>query len=120
MHFLDYRDEGSEVNIQLADVYPCCPMTIRPLGNLLEEPLIALLDRCAEHPAFQALNRGRPEAMGECFGISEEEGCRRSAELGNHCLWCDEFFTQHAPDLLWQGASRDDDLEEELPSARGG
>ena len=24
---------GSEVNIQLADVYPCCPMTVRPLGS---------------------------------------------------------------------------------------
>src|SRR5574337_1823428 len=33
--FLDYRAEGSEVNIQLADVYPCCPMTCRPIGSLL-------------------------------------------------------------------------------------
>jgi hypothetical protein len=102
--FLDYRNPGSEVNIQLADVYPCCPMTCRPLGNLLEGPLVALLDRCAQNPVYQALNQGRPEAMGESLGIPEEEGFRRSQTLGNHCLWCDEFFTEYAPELLYQGA----------------
>jgi organic radical activating enzyme len=102
-HFLDYHDPGSEVNIQLADVYPCCPMTCHPLGNLLEEPLIAMLDRCQDHPAFRALNAGRPEAMGESLGITEDEGFRRSLALGNHCLWCDEFFTKHATDLLHRG-----------------
>lgn len=97
--FLDYRAPGSEVNVQLADVYPCCPMTCRPIGSLLSEPLLAILDRCARHPVYRALNRGRPEAMGESLGISEAEGIRRTRELGNHCLWCDEFFSQHAPDL---------------------
>lgn len=101
--FLDYHRAGCEVNLQLADVYPCCPMTCRPIGNLLEERLIALLDRCREHPVFQALNEGRPEALGEFMGISEEYGFQRSRELGNHCLWCDEFFTKHAR-LLHQGA----------------
>jgi hypothetical protein len=102
--FLDYRDgEGCEVNIQLADVYPCCPMTCRPIGSLLNEGLLPMLDRCAQHPVYRALNEGRPEAMGEYLGISEAEGFRRSQELGNHCLWCDEFFTKHAPDLLYQG-----------------
>jgi hypothetical protein len=24
--------------------------------------------------------------------------------LGNHCLWCDEFFERHAPELLHHGA----------------
>ena len=38
--------------------------------------------------------------MGESLGIDEAEGTRRSRELGNHCLWCDEFFTKHAPELL--------------------
>jgi organic radical activating enzyme len=101
--FLDYRGQGCEVNVQLADVYPCCPMTCRPIGSLLSEPLLAILDRCAQHPVYRALNEGRPEAMGEYLGISEEEGFRRSAELGNHCLWCDEFFTKYAPDLLYIG-----------------
>jgi hypothetical protein len=101
--FLNYREPGCEVNVQLADVYPCCPLTCRPIGSLFEEPLLAILNRCAGHPVYRALNEGRPEAMGEYLGISEEEGFRRSAELGNHCLWCDEFFTRHAPDLLHSG-----------------
>lgn len=92
------------MNIQLADVYPCCPMTCRPIGSLLGESLIAMLDRCRQHPVYQALNEGRPEAMGETFGISESEGFARSKALGNHCLWCDEFFTKHAPDMLLPGA----------------
>ncbi len=101
--FLDYRAAGCEVNLQLADVYPCCPMTCRPMGSLLTEPLIAILDRCAPHPVYRALNEGRPDKMGEFLGITEEEGFRRSRELGNHCLWCDEFFTKHAPELLSHG-----------------
>jgi len=103
-NFLDYRGTGCEVNVQLSDVYPCCPMTCRPLGSLRNEPLIAMLDRCAGHPVFRALNAGRPEAMGESLGVSEAEGLRRSRELGNQCLWCDDFFTRHATDLLMPGA----------------
>lgn len=102
-NFLNYLEPGCEVNVQLSDVYPCCPMTCRPLGDLQHEPLIAMLDRCREHPAYRALNEGRPEAVGEFAGISEAFGTRRSKELGNHCLWCDEFFTKYAPDLLAHG-----------------
>lgn len=104
-NFLEYRGEGCEVNVQLADVYPCCPMTCRPIGDLRAEPLIAMLDRCAAHPVYRALNEGRPERMGEYLGISEAEGRRRSEALGNHCLWCDEFFARHAPELLHHGAT---------------
>jgi hypothetical protein len=103
-NFLEYRGQGCEVNVQLADVYPCCPMTCRPIGDLRAEPLIAMLDRCAAHPVYRALNEGRPEKMGEYMGIDEAEGTRRSRELGNHCLWCDEFFTVHAPELLARDA----------------
>lgn len=104
-NFLNYRGEGCEVNVQLADVYPCCPMTCRPLGSLLDEPLLAILDRCAAHPVYQALNQGRPEAMGQALGINEEYGRQRTRDLGNHCLWCDEFFTKHAPQLLMRGGT---------------
>jgi len=103
-NFLDYDQAGSEVSVQLADVYPCCPMTCRPIGNLLSESLFDMLNRCREHPVYQALNRGMPEAMGESMGIDEAYGRQRSQELGNHCLWCDEFFVKHAPDLLMPGA----------------
>jgi len=102
--FLDYHEPGSEVNIQLSDVYPCCPMTFRPIGNLLDESLVDILDRCRAHPVFRALNDGRPESMGESLGISEAFGFQRSRELGNHCLWCDEFFARYAPELLAPGA----------------
>ncbi len=101
--FLDYHEPGNEINVQLADVYPCCPMTFKPIGSLLEENLIDMLDRCKEHPVFRALNEGMPEKMGEYLGISEEEGFKRSAALGNHCLWCDEFFAKYAPELLYGG-----------------
>lgn len=103
-NFLNYNDKACEVNIQLSDVYPCCPMTFRPLGSLLNESLIEMLDRCRQHPVFQALNEGRPEAMGETFGLTEEFGFQRTRELGNHCLWCDEFFAKYAPELLAAGA----------------
>ncbi|MHB1562188.1 MAG: radical SAM protein [Isosphaeraceae bacterium] len=119
--FLDYRGEGCEVNVQLDDVYPCCPMTCRPIGRLRDEPLTAILDRCAGHPVFQALNEGRPEAMGESLGIGEVQGFRRSRELGNHCLWCDEFFTRHAPDLLVHGSRTERgtvDLDVDIESLR--
>jgi hypothetical protein len=109
--FSDYLETGSEIIIQLTHVYPCCPMTVRPIGDILEEPLVPLLDRCAEHPAFQAINRGRPEALGSWMGISEEQAQERNAALGNLCLWCDEFFSQHAPDLLWEGGWRDEEME---------
>jgi len=79
------------------------PGACRPIGDLLAEPLIAMLDRCARHPVYRALNEGRPERMGEYLGIGEDVGIRRSRELGNHCLWCDEFFTRHAPELLHHG-----------------
>jgi hypothetical protein len=103
-NFLEYRGEGCEVSVQLADVYPCCPMTCRPIGDLTSEPLIAMLDRCAQHAVYRALNDGRPEKIGEYLGISEADGSRRTRELGNQCLWCDEFFTKHAPELLRHGA----------------
>jgi len=57
----------------------------------------------AETPVFQALNQGTLEAMGVSLGIREAFGQKRSRELGNHCLWCDEFFSVHAPDLLNRG-----------------
>ena len=103
-NFLDYHQSGSEVNIQLADVYPFCPMIYRPIGNLPEEPLIEQLERCQQHPVYQALNQGHLETMGETLGLSDKYGFNRSRELGNHCLWCDEFFTKYAPHLLQQDA----------------
>jgi hypothetical protein len=102
LNFLNYRERYSEINLQIEDVYPCCPMTIAPIGSLLDAPLIDILDQCAQHPVFQSLNEGNPEDMGTSFGVSEVYGRERSDALGNHCLWCDEFFQQHAPSLLYK------------------
>jgi len=103
-NFLNYQTLDCSINVQLSDVYPCCPMTCRPLGDLLEEPLIGMLQRCGAHPVYRALNEGCPEKMGEYLGLDEAYGRQRTRSLGNHCLWCDEFFTKHAPDLLHQGS----------------
>jgi organic radical activating enzyme len=101
-NFLDYHSLDCQVNIQLADVYPCCPMTCRPLGDISSEPLLPMLDRLATHPVFQILNQGKPEKLAEYLNLPESHGRERSHALGNHCLWCDEFFTRHAQDLLHQ------------------
>ncbi|MGH9721611.1 MAG: radical SAM protein [Bryobacteraceae bacterium] len=93
--FLNANGEGSEVNIQLAAVYPCCPMTVRPIGDLRHESLEAILDRCRDNPVYQALNRGRPEEMGVHMGLSAGYADERTRALGNCCLWCDEFFLKH-------------------------
>ena len=95
VNFLETNSQGSEVNIQLAAVYPCCPMTVRPLGDLRLEALETILDRCRSNPVYRALNRGRPEEMGVHLGISVEHARERTRALGNCCLWCDEFFTVH-------------------------
>jgi hypothetical protein len=79
-------------------------MTFRPIGSLLQESLTAILDRCRNHSVFAALNEGRPEALGESLGLSEEFGYERSRQLGNHCLWCDEFFAKYAPEILLSGS----------------
>ncbi|HEX8341749.1 MAG TPA: hypothetical protein VF624_12640, partial [Tepidisphaeraceae bacterium] len=103
-NFLNYMAPECSVSVQLADLYPCCAMTCRPIGNLGRESLTDIIDRCATHPVFRALNEGKPEKMGEYLGLTEEHGHARSQALGNHCLWCDEFFVQHAPELLEQKA----------------
>ena len=95
MNFLEAEGDGSEVNVQLAAVYPCCPMTVRPIGDLRHEKLDEILRRCAENPVYMALNRGRPEEMGVHLGVSVEQALERTRVLGNCCLWCDEFFTLH-------------------------
>lgn len=103
---------GSEVNIQLAAVYPCCPMTVRPVGDLRTESLESILDRCRDNPVYEALNRGRPAEMGIHLGISEAAARARIEALGNECLWCDEFFLKHyrnpaEPESAIPGGRRD-------------
>lgn len=98
--FLDHGFEGSEVSIDPSgDVYPCCLKTRRPLGNLVEEPLLPILDSLAEDPVFQALHAGQPQRMGLSLGISEaafSDLCQTRTPGGlpyqNLCIGCDRVF----------------------------
>jgi hypothetical protein len=50
--------------------------------------------------------------------LSEAYGVERTAALGNHCLWCDEFFAQHAPELLSSGGRTERGLVDLQVSAK--
>ena len=99
LRFLEHRYNGSEVSIDPSgEVFPCCLKTRAPIGNLLEDDLIAILDSLAEEPAYQAISAGHPERMGRAYGWSEErflEACRTTTPKGepyvNLCIGCDRF-----------------------------
>ena len=99
LNFLNHRFSGSEVAIEpTGDVYPCCLKTRHPLGNLTEERLIDIIDSVATHPAFQAINLGRPDRMGVSLGWSVEHFLARSEAktpkgevYRNLCIGCDAF-----------------------------
>ncbi|WP_035692035.1 radical SAM protein [Azospirillum halopraeferens] len=97
--FLRHGQAGSEVAVDpTGAVYPCCLKTATPLGSLLEEPLTAILDSLAGHPAFEALSAGRPDRMGLTFGWSVEDFVQASKTttpdgrpFANLCIGCDRF-----------------------------
>jgi hypothetical protein len=84
-----------EISIQLWKINPCCPGTKDPLGDARTEKVADVIARVANNPIFQALDQGDPFKMGESIGVTETHARKRCGELGNVCLWCDEFFTQH-------------------------
>ena len=102
-NFLNYGHAGSEVAIEPdGSVYPCCIKTKAALGNLADERLIDILDSLKGHSAFEALNRGDPEAMGLEQGWTRsdfQEASRMTDPTGrpfaNVCIGCDAFFRQH-------------------------
>ena len=93
--FLDDGSSRQEIAIQLTKVYPCCPGTVEALGDVAEEPLEAILERHRGDPMWEALNRGEPSEMGIVAGVDMEFASQRIKELGNVCLWCDEYFTKY-------------------------
>lgn len=102
-NFMNYGEAGSEVAIEPdGSVYPCCLKTKAPLGNLTEERLIDILDSLKGIPAFEAINKGDPEAMGLSEGWSREAYRDASTvvdpkgrRVANVCLGCDAFFEKH-------------------------
>ncbi len=97
--FLQHRYSGSEVSVEpTGDVYPCCVKTKRPIGNLIEDNLIDILDSLVGEPAFEAISMGHPERMGIAQGWSVETFLERSKtttpagrSYQNLCIGCDAF-----------------------------
>jgi hypothetical protein len=102
LNFLRHRYSGSEVSIEpTGDVYPCCIKTRRPIGNLVDEPLIEILDSLVGEPAFEAISTGHPERMGLAYGWSIEDFLARSRTrtpgdkpYANLCIGCDAFHEE--------------------------
>jgi len=102
LNFLRHRYSGSEVSVEpTGDVYPCCVKTRRPIGSLLEDPLVDILDSLAGEPAFEAISMGHPERMGLAYGWSEETFLDRSRTVtpagrpyANLCIGCDAFHDE--------------------------
>ena len=102
LNFLDYTHSGSEVSIDPeGNVFPCCIKTRKPVGNLLGEPLLAILDRLRGNPVYEAISMGHPERMGISHGWSVEKFYEKSARLlpdgqsyRNLCIGCDAFHDE--------------------------
>ncbi|MGH9869636.1 MAG: radical SAM protein [Candidatus Polarisedimenticolia bacterium] len=93
--FLGGTELPQEISIQLWKINPCCPGTRDPLGDARVERVADVLRRVAESPVFLKINEGDPYGMGATLGVDREHGLRRAKELGNVCLWCDEFLERH-------------------------
>jgi hypothetical protein len=88
--FLDPH-AGSEVSVEPdGSVYPCCAKTGVPLGNLVEEPLDAILASLRGVPVFEAIHRGDPLAMAAAVGVGREAFLEQCVSAGwaNFCTGC--------------------------------
>lgn len=102
LNFLNHRHSGSEVSVDPAgDVYPCCLKTRVPIGNLVEEPLLGILDSLVGVPAFEAIAMGHPERMGLAHGWDVATFLGRSRtrtasgrDYRNLCIGCDRFHEE--------------------------
>ncbi len=91
----DALDMTQELSIQLWKINPCCPGTAVPMGDARKEKVSDVLQRMSKSEIMQKLNNGDIYAVGESIGLSEEFGLKRSVDLQNVCLWCDEFFSKY-------------------------
>lgn len=120
MNFLRHGLAGSEVSVEPdGAVYPCCVKTRLPIGSLLEDRLIDILDSLADDPAYQAINAGAPQRMGLTLGWSEERflaASRTTTPQGrpyaNLCVGCDRFHEEVLAPLI--GAARQRRREKEI------
>ena len=102
LNFLRHQYNGSEVSIEPdGAVYPCCVKTKLPIGSLLEDNLIEILDSLVGVPAYEAITMGHPERMGLADGWSEAKFLAHSkttmpdgAPYENLCIGCDRFHEE--------------------------
>jgi hypothetical protein len=112
--FLQHGTSGSEVSVEPnGDVYPCCIKTRLPIGNLIEDDLIDILDSLASEPAYEAISMGHPERMGIEAGWSVEtfiEKSRTTTPAGrpyqNLCIGCDAFHAEMLGPVLERARQR--------------
>jgi hypothetical protein len=114
LNFLRHRYDGSEVSIEPdGSVYPCCVKTKLPIGSLLEDDLIDILDSLAGLPAFEAIAAGHPERMGLGYGWSEQDFVSNSVAITpqgrayrNLCIGCDRFHERFLGPVLEEARER--------------
>jgi len=114
LNFLRHQYNGSEVSVEPdGSLYPCCVKTKVPLGSLLDEPLIGILDSLVGVPAFEAITTGHPERMGLADGWDEARFNAASATTlpdgtpyQNLCIGCDSFHEQVLGPVLAQARTR--------------
>lgn len=114
LNFLRHQYNGSEVSIEPdGSVYPCCIKTRLPVGNLLEDSLIDILDSLAGVPAYEAITMGHPERMGLSYGWTEASFIEQSSTklpdgtpYQNLCIGCDRFHEQVLGPVLEQAREK--------------
>jgi hypothetical protein len=114
LNFLRHRYNGSEVSVEPdGSVYPCCIKTALPLGNLVDEGLVEILDSLAGVPAYEAITMGHPERMGLAHGWDEATFVAQSrttrpdgTPYQNLCIGCDRFHREKLGPLLAEARAR--------------
>ena len=114
LNFLRHAYSGSEISIEPdGNVYPCCIKTKFPIGNLLEDNLLTILDSLVGVPAFEAIAMGHPERAGLTHGWSEGDFVRASlttkpdgTPYQNLCIGCDRFHEQVLGPVLLDARNR--------------
>ncbi len=114
LNFLRHRYNGSEVSVEPdGSLYPCCVKTKLPLGNLVDESMLEILDSLVGVPAYEAITMGHPERMGLADGWDEarfNEASRTTLPDGtpyqNLCIGCDRFHEQVLGPVLEQAHAR--------------
>jgi hypothetical protein len=102
LNFLQTGLNGSEVSIDPeGNVFPCCIKTKFPVGNVIQEPLLQMLERLQGNPMYEAISMGHPERMGIAHGWTVEKFLERSRMVlpsggvyTNLCIGCDAFHDE--------------------------